>query len=719
MRVSTLLWTAAAPAVATAVTPVQRVIKLLNDMKSQLDDERKADEKLYKDLQCWCKTNKDAKEKSIAEGKNKAKNLEADIKKYAGSSGEYKANMELAEKNVAKAEEKAQKEEESHETLIKGLRGDETDLVATVNALDSAITMLSKHNSMVQKKSSLLQAIGSVAHFASQKSKIMHGKIPTMKNSFLQAAKGPDALVGHALADDYTPLLNFEQSRNLLRQFLQTTHKQVPSHLGPYESQSGGVFGVLTQMKENFAADLEETRTQIKQQTEGYKKMKASIQAELKTQRKAFNDTKANYGKAQFMSTEGNDELNKVRDAVAADTDVMSAVKLKCQSLDTDWALRSKARQDEIEAVDKAVEIMTSDENRESLGFAFIQTSKTESKRDQKIRSDVSSLLKNAASNISWSAFTAADVPTLNRQQLLKQKQALMQAAQSVKLDAFTKVKELIDKMVTNIKQQMVDDVKIRDQCGLDIKDNEQANRDAKRLFDVTGSNIEGLEAEIEGLKEGIKGAIAEVAETETGIKRASEEREEENKNFQTTVQEQRDMHVVLLKAFTVLKDHYKKNESLVQIQKVGGQKENLIQQTPLPGEFTPYKQNAGSNSVLVMFEKIMVDCVKTEQEAQKTEADSQATYETFVADSNKAIDSLNDEISTMRSNRADKGKNLSDEKTTLKDTEGEIKALTATNGALHGECDFLIKYFSVRQEAMSNEIAACQKAKAILSGAK
>jgi predicted nucleic acid-binding Zn-ribbon protein len=125
--------------------PIQRVIKLLNQMKSELDEERKADEKLYEDLQCWCKTNKKDKEAAIAENKNKAKNLEAEINKYAGSSGEYKAAMQIAEEAVKKAEKKLEDETASHEETVKGLRNDETDLTGTVNALENAIQVLGKH----------------------------------------------------------------------------------------------------------------------------------------------------------------------------------------------------------------------------------------------------------------------------------------------------------------------------------------------------------------------------------------------------------------------------------------------------------------------------------------------------------------------------------------------------------------------------------------------
>merc|ERR1719515_571114 len=38
--------------------------------------------------------------------------------------------------------------------------------------------------------------------------------------------------------------------------------------------------------------------------------------------------------------------------------------------------------------------------------------------------------------------------------------------------------------------------------------------------------------------------------------------------------------------------------------------------------------------------------------------------------------------------------------------------------GALHGECDWLLKYFDVRKTARASEIEALGKAKAVLNGA-
>lgn len=723
MRVAAAMALSALPGPAEALraegpTPVQRVVQLLTQMKTEIDDERKADEKLFADLQCWCKSNKKEKDVAINTGKLKVKKLEANIKKYAGSSGEYKAKMEIAQEAIKKSEKKLEEETATHEASIRGLRDDETELVSTVNALDNAVKILSKHNALVQKSPSLIQSVSSVIHFASQTSKIVHGTIQTPKTSFLQGGHGISLTLARALDDNFEPELNLEESSRTLQEFVQTHDKQ-PSHLSPHASQSGGIFGILQQMQESFSSDLSDTRNKIKDETNAFKVMASSIGSELKTEHSAFDDAKANFGKAQFYSTEGKEELQKARTTIAADTQVLSAVKAKCQTVDSDWELRTKAHADELEAVEKALEIMTNDNSRESL--SFVQTSIRSSRRVGKVRKEAARVLNDAAKDLvnSWGSFTAQDISTLNQRGLQQQRHALVQAAQSAQIDAFTKVKELIDTMVSDIKQQMANDVSRKQECGTDIEANEVSAREATRVMSLSESNIEGLRSEIVEIEDNIKTSFETISSQKKAILTASEDREEENLNFVKEVSEQRDMLSVLNKAFTVLQNHYEK-ATLVQVKEhTISKKSVLIQQTPMPGEFTPYKNKSGSNAVLSMFEKIMGDCKTTESEALKEEAISQTEYEEFVADSNAAIESLTSEIATMTEEKASKSKSLSEENTSLKDANTQIVSLGQVNAALHGNCDFLIKFFTARQEAMQNEIAACQKAKSILSGAK
>merc|ERR1719352_2218136 len=47
-----------------------------------------------------------------------------------------------------------------------------------------------------------------------------------------------------------------------------------------------------------------------------------------------------------------------------------------------------------------------------------------------------------------------------------------------------------------------------------------------------------------------------------------------------------------------------------------------------------------------------------------------------------------------------------------------ELMATEEYIGSLHAECDWLLKYFDVRQEARASELDALGKAKAVLNGA-
>lgn len=66
------------------------------------------------------------------------------------------------------------------------------------------------------------------------------------------------------------------------------------------------------------------------------------------------------------------------------------------------------------------------------------------------------------------------------------------------------------------------------------------------------------------------------------------------------------------------------------------------------------------------------------------------------------------------------KAKSEEEKSTTTKDLEStmtELKMLDNTKQGLHGECDFLLKNFDLRQGARSDEIAALGEAMAYLKG--
>merc|ERR1719218_437523 len=101
----------------TKETPIQRVVRLLKEMKSQLEKEVEADSELYDQMVCWCETNEKEKTKAIADADAKDKGLTSEIEERSARFGvlatEIAATKKLiAEETQALAEATALREKE-------------------------------------------------------------------------------------------------------------------------------------------------------------------------------------------------------------------------------------------------------------------------------------------------------------------------------------------------------------------------------------------------------------------------------------------------------------------------------------------------------------------------------------------------------------------------------------------------------------------------------
>merc|ERR1719434_23740 len=124
----------------------------------------------------------------------------------------------------------------------------------------------------------------------------------------------------------------------------------------------------------------------------------------------------------------------------------------------------------------------------------------------------------------------------------------------------------------------------------------------------------------------------AEILELRTQLKKASEAKEKENKDFQETVADQRATQKLLTAALGVLKSFYEKTAFMQRSR--GGQPAG----PPPPPGFKKYENNAASGGVMGMLQGIMDDAKALEDEATRAETEQQQAYESFVKTTNKAV---------------------------------------------------------------------------------
>merc|ERR1719287_390396 len=130
--------------------------------------------------------------------------------------------------------------------------------------------------------------------------------------------------------------------------------------------------------------------------------------------------------------------------------------------------------------------------------------------------------------------------------------------AVTVGLDSFTKIKEAMDKMVSELKAEQEEEVKFKTYCTKELNLNEKQTYEKTEEKEDAEALIAKLAKLMKKLAEEIADANAQIADTETAILKASQVREGENAEFQTVVADQRATQDILAKALGKLKAFYK-----------------------------------------------------------------------------------------------------------------------------------------------------------------
>merc|ERR1719388_441634 len=151
--------------------PVSKVITLLKDMLKQLEKEAEEDEEIYDQLACWCETNDKEKTKSIGDAESKIEQLTTAIEDLTAGSARLNTEIKNLEKEVAENQEALDQATEIRQKELAEFNAEEKDLLGSISALKSAVTVLSKHHggALLQMPRSHLEGVASTIQYQMQK----------------------------------------------------------------------------------------------------------------------------------------------------------------------------------------------------------------------------------------------------------------------------------------------------------------------------------------------------------------------------------------------------------------------------------------------------------------------------------------------------------------------------------------------------------------------
>merc|ERR1719443_703207 len=233
--------------------PIVRVVNLLKDMAAELDKEAKSDQDLYDKLACWCETNDKEKTKAISDGNDQSASLTASIESNTALASTRETeiaglNDEAASLTKALEEAKSLREKENDE-----FNSNEKDLIQSIGSLKNAVRQLGKSQGEQPAEELLLQ----VQHVLKRHRSIaLHAVAPHLRPQVQQLLSAPRSAI------------------SLLQQ-------PPPGGASNYEPQSGAIFGILKQMKEEFETNMEEGKKEEAESAAQYEELKKTKETQL------------------------------------------------------------------------------------------------------------------------------------------------------------------------------------------------------------------------------------------------------------------------------------------------------------------------------------------------------------------------------------------------------------------------------------------------------
>merc|ERR1719316_775256 len=473
--------------------------------------------------------------------------------------------------------------------------------------------------------------------------------------------------------------------RKKLNAFVQNSHRAgAPA--------SGEIFGMLQQMKESFETNLANAQKEENESQSDYESLKAAKEQEIAAGTELADTKTQELASTDEKNAQSKESLEDTRNQLAADTKFLANLKEQCSNMDQEYEERTKTRQGEIEACSKALAFLSSDEAHalfaKSLGFVQISSTSASNKRAKGVQVLVQAAKKLQDPRISMLTVEA-------------------------RLDAFAEVKKSIQDMIDALIKEKADEIKHKDFCVEELNANERDTEMKERDRSDLEAKVSDLTMTVETLTKEIEALKAEVADLETQMKRAGEDREKQNNEFQTVVADQRATQKLLVAALGILKGFYEK-AALVQERTAT----KLASAQEPPAGFKNYEKNKKSGGVMGMMQGIIDESKGLEAEAIRGEEDSQKAYEEFVMDSNDSVEEATKAIVSKTDMKAKAEAEKVEAETEHEATMEELETLSGENADLHKSCDFTLKNFDVRQSAREDEIEALKQALAMFSGA-
>jgi len=382
------------------------------------------------------------------------------------------------------------------------------------------------------------------------------------------------------------------------------------------------------------------------------------------------------------------------------DQSYLDDTKALCTLKTVDFEARQKLRQEELDAINKAIEIMSSDAVSGS-GEKHLPSLLQKSKR--------SALLQIKSGSQSPVQEQLAEFLTSRAQQ--SGSALLAQVAESAAKDPFTKVKKMIKDLISKLTQEATEEAESKGWCDTEVTTNTQTRNKKTEEVNTLTSEIEDLTATIAQLSQDLADLAAQLKELASAMAEQTEQRSQNKAKNEQTISDAKAAQTAVEQAMAVLKNFYAKSAEATAL--VQGPAEDA------PETFDkPYKGLLPEGGSAVDFlEVILADFSRLESETTAEEGAEAEEYKAYMFEAEKDQALKINESKHKEQKKTDKESALHSAEEELKITQEALDKAVAYYEKLKPQCvDTGISY-EERVKRREAEMQSLQEALKILAG--
>jgi len=636
-----------------AVSPVQKVIELCDELKGKVQGDLATEEKLMSEYTAYCDSESNAKEDAITSGKRTIGDLQAAISEASASIQSLTSETEELAAKIAAADKDLKEATGVRTSEHKDFSAAEAELVDTIDTLSRAIIVLKRgQTSFLQQKGQdelkqLAQGLSKIVEASwvssSQRSKVQ---------SLLQASEGSE-----------------DEDLSLAPQ----------ATTAAFESQGGGILDVLKDMQEKAEESLSSARKDEMSASHAYEMLKQSLDTELATMNKRMSAASAEKSSNEEAKASAEEEHAATQKSVDSDTKTLATLRQDCSNKAKEWDARQKSAAGEIAAIEKAKEILA-DGVKVFLQVTSKSTVRDDSDADKRNR--VSALMRSLAAK--------------------DHVYALSQLASAAQSDPFGKVRGLIESMIDRLTKQAAEEAEAKSFCDGEMQKSKAKQAELTASSDKHAARIEKASASKATLEQQTKQLQAEIAEMDAGQSEATKIRASEHEEYVQSSADQKQSAEAVANAIQVLGDYYNKAALFVQVKS---------SQAP---DFNAAKTDV-AGTIMEMLEVAESDFTQmlAENEAQETEA--QSSYDKLVQDNKVSRAAKTEEIKGNQGEAKSLDAALLNYKEDAATTAKELDAVLSYLDKLKPQCETKVMTYAERVARREAEIEGLKQALEIL----